>query len=209
MSLHPLVDFIYSEFGKPLGDLLLAGYGRQPGGRKESFEFHAPWRGKAARTWLVEVTARSLPGDIEPLVLAAILKLLLDRVDFDEDKYVTATFEFNMDNLLRELARDGMTRVSAKEAHQIILKYTGLSYALRERITKPFGPPTKSRVRGNYTFLRGYTWIVDRDGSPAGQMHLLDRVTINEEFVEGLKRGEIIFAGMTLGKRRPANRSAL
>lgn len=209
MSLHPLVDFIYSEFGKPLGDLLLAGYGRPPGGRKESFEFHAPWRGKAARAWLVEVTARSLPGDIEPLVLAAILKFLLDRVDFDEDEYVTATFELNMHNVLRELARDGTTRVSAEEAHQIILKYTGLSYALRERITKPFRPPTKSRVRGNYTFLRGYTWITDRHADAPEPTHIVDRVTINEEFVGGLKRGEIIFAGMTLGERRPANMSAL
>lgn len=52
-ALHPLVDFIYSEFENPLGDLLLAGYGRPPGGRKESFEFHAPWREKAARTWFL------------------------------------------------------------------------------------------------------------------------------------------------------------
>ena len=153
MSLHPLVDFIYSEFGKPLGDLLLAGYGRPPGGRKESFEFHAPWRGKTARTWLVEVTARSLPGDIEPLVLAAILKFLLDRVDFDEDEYVTATFEFNMHNVLRELARDGTTRVSAEEAHQIILKYTGLSYALRERITDTLRASHKKQGEGQLYLL--------------------------------------------------------
>jgi hypothetical protein len=208
MPEHSLTEFIYAEFGKPLGDLLLVGHGHIEAGRKESFEFNAPRGEDAARTWLVEVTARALPRDIEPLILAALLKFLLGRVDLDDPEYVSGTFEFNMDNLLRELARDGWTGVSAKEVHDTIVKYTRLSYTLRELVRKTFGPPTKSRARGTYTFLSGFTYITEREGDGTGPMRLVDRVKINEEFVEGLKRGEIIFAGMKLGKRLPLHMSA-
>jgi hypothetical protein len=209
MPEHSLREFIYAEFGKPLGDLLLLGYGHMEAGRKESFEFNAPRGEDAPRTWLVEVTARALPRDIEPLILAILLKFLLGRVDFDEPEYVSGTFEFNMDNLLRELAQEGWTCVSAKEVHNIIVKYTTLSYTLRELTPKTFGPPTKSRVRGAYTFLQSFSYIVQREGDGTGQTRLVDRVKINEEFVEGLKRGEIIFAGMKLGERLPVHMSAL
>jgi hypothetical protein len=204
MPQHHLVDFIYSEFGKPLGDLLLVGYGHMHAGRKETFEFNAPRWGDAPRTWLVEVTARALPIGTEPLVLAALLKFLLGRVDMDDPGYVSGTFEFNMDNLLRELARDGWTHVTAEEVHRTILNYTRLTYTLRELTRKTFGPPKKSRARGLYRFLSGFTYITVRDGDGAGPTRLVDRVTINEDFAEGLKRGEIIFAGMKLGRDCPS-----
>jgi hypothetical protein len=208
MPQYSLAEFIYAEFGQPLGDLLLAGQGRLYSGRKESFEFTAPRGGDALKTWLIEVTARALPRDIEPLILAALLKSLLGRVDLDDPEYVSGTFEFNMDNLLRELARAGYPGVSAQEVHDTIVKYTRLSYTLRELVPKTFGPPTKSRARGTYTFLYGFTYLIEREAGGTGPTRIVDRVKINEEFVEGLKRGEITFAGMKLGERLPAYMSA-
>jgi hypothetical protein len=143
MPEHSLTEFIYAEFGKPLGDLLLVGHGHIEAGRKESFEFNAPRGRDAPRTWLVEVTARVLPRDIEPLILAILLKFLLGRVDFDDPEYVSGTFEFNMDNLLRELAREG--RPSRRK------RFTTSSLSTRPLATrcvsasrKPSAPPRKA-----------------------------------------------------------------
>jgi hypothetical protein len=197
---HPLVEFVYSTFGEPLGALLLVGYASEAE-KQASFKFRAS-KGGATRTWIVDVTARSLPCGREPLVLAALLKFLVLRVDLDEPSYVSRSFEFNMRELLEEVARDG-TRMSEEEADEIIEKYAGLSYTLRE--WEPKGPKafTRARARGYYTFLSGYTTLKYRDEGDTRARRLVDRITFCEDFVEGLKRGEITFAGMKLGQRQP------
>lgn len=200
MPEHPLVEFVYSTFGEPLGALLLVGYAGGAG-KRASFKFRAP-RGGATRTWVVDVTARSLPCGREPLVLAALLKFLVLRIDLDDPSYVSRSFEFNMRELLEEVARDG-TRMSEEEAGGIIEKYAGLSYTLRE--WEPKGPKafTRARAKGYYTFLSSYTTLNYRDDGDTRARRLVDRVTFCENFVEGLKRGEITFAGMKLGQRQP------
>lgn len=35
MSTHPLTTFVYETFGQQFGDLLLAGYGEEPGGGRK------------------------------------------------------------------------------------------------------------------------------------------------------------------------------
>jgi hypothetical protein len=197
---HHLVEFIYSTFGEQLGALLLVGYAAEAE-KQASFKFRAP-RGGATRTWVVDVTARSLPRGREPLVLAALLKFLVLRIDLDDPSYVSRSFEFNMRELLEEVARDG-TRMSEEEAGGIIEKYASLSYTLRE--WEPKGPKafTRARARGYYTFLSGYTTLNYRDDGDTRARRLVDRVTFCEDFVEGLKKGEITFAGMRLGERQP------
>jgi len=200
MPEHPLVEFIYSNFGEPLGALLLVGYASEAE-KQASFKFRAPMGG-GTRTWIVDVTARALPCGREPLVLAALLKFLVLRVDLDEPSYVSRSFEFNMRELLDEVGRDG-TRMSEEEADEIIEKYAGLSYTLRE--WEPKGPKAfrRARARGYYTFLSNYTTHTYRDEGDTRARRLVDRVTFCEDFVEGLKRGEITFAGMRLGQRQP------
>ncbi len=199
MSEHPLVEFIYSNFGEPLGALLLVGYASEAE-KQASFKFRAS-KGGGTRTWIVDVTARALPCGREPLVLAALLKFLVLRVDLDDPSYVSRSFEFNMRELLDEVGRDG-TRMSEEEADEIIEKYAGLSYTLRE--WEPKGPKAfrRARARGYYTFLSGYTTHTYRDEGDTRARRLVDRVTFSEDFVEGLKRGEITFAGMKLGQRQ-------
>lgn len=200
MPEHPLIEFTYSNFGEPLGALLLVGYASEAE-KQVSFKFRAPMGG-AKRTWIVDVTARALPCGREPLVLAALLKFLVLRVDLDDPSYVSRSFEFNMRELLEEVGRDG-TRMSEGEADEIIEKYAGLSYTLRE--WEPKGPKAfrRARARGYYTFLSSYTTHTYRDEGDTRARRLVDRVTFCEDFVEGLKRGEITFAGMKLGQRQP------
>jgi hypothetical protein len=204
MREHPLVEFIYSEFGKPLGDLLLVGYGSAHAGRKESFEFNAPRGGRDVRRWAVDVTACELPRGNEPLVLAALLKFLLFRVDHDDEMYLSDSFEFNMQNLLREVGRDGRTRMSPEEAHQAIEKYVRLSYTLREVEPGADLAQARSRTMGLRTFLSSHTYYLERENHVVEPVRLIDRVRIDKEFAEGLKGGKLLFAGMELGERVPA-----
>jgi hypothetical protein len=201
---HPLVEFIYSEFGKPLGDLLLVGYGSAQAGRKESFEFNAPRGGGDVRRWAVDVTGGELLSGNEPLVLAALLKFLLFRVDHDNEMYVSDSFEFNMQNLLREVRRDGRTSMSPEEAHQTIEKYVRLSYTLREVEPGADLAQARSRTVALHTFLSSYTYYFEREDYDAEPVRLINRVRINKEFVEGLKCGRLLFAGMELGERAPS-----
>jgi hypothetical protein len=200
MPEHALVEFIYSNFGEPLGALLLVGYTSEAE-NQASFKFRASMGG-ATRTWIVDVTARSLPCGREPLVLAALLKFLVLRVDLDDPSNVSRSFEFNMRELLKEVGRDG-TRMSEEEADEIIEKYAGLSYTIRE--WEPKGPKAfrRARARSYYTFLSSHTTLTYGDEGDTEAKRLVDRVTFCEDFVEGLKRGEITFAGMKLGQRQP------
>jgi len=200
MPEHPLVEFVYTTFGEPLGALLLVGYAGEAE-KQASFKFRAS-KGGATRTWVVDVTARALPCGREPLVLAALLKFLVLRIDLDDPSYVSRSFEFDMQMLLGEVGRDG-THMTEEEADEIIEKYAGLSYTIRE--WEPKGPRAfrRARARGYYTFLSGYTTLTYRDEGDTAAKRLVDRVTFSEDFVEGLKRGEITFAGMKLGQRRP------
>lgn len=207
MEEHPLVAFVYDTFGRPLGDLLLVGYGSARATQKKSFEFTAPRGGKTAGRWVVDVTGE-LPRGNEPLVLAALLYFLVFRVDHDEHMYVSDSFEFDMGNLLKEVGRDGQTRMSPEEAQHIIEKYVGLSYTLRELEPGADVVEARSRVMGLRTLFISYTYFFNRGDDDAEPMRIIDRVRIDKELVGGLKRGELTFAGMRLGKRRPARTSA-
>jgi hypothetical protein len=83
-----------------------------------------------------EVFARLLPKGKEPLVLAALLKFLLLRIDLDDERKVSHNFEFNMQALLEEVGRDG-TRMTAAEAEKIIERYVSTSYHLRDAEPRP------------------------------------------------------------------------
>jgi hypothetical protein len=203
MLVHPLVDFIYAEFGKPLGDLLLVGYGSKTAGQKASFEF-TEQTAMGTASWIVEVSARPLPQGKEPLVLAALLKFLLLRIDLDNERNVFHNFEFNMQALLEEVGRDG-TRMTAAEAEEIIERYVLTSYHLRDAEPRPGLVRPRERTSGHYLLVVGYTTLLYRDEGDEQPRRLLDRVNLASDLVEGLKRGEITFAGMKLGERQPDN----
>ena len=135
-------------------------------------------------------------------MLAALLKFLVLRVDLDHPSNVSRSFEFDMQKLLGEVGRDG-PRMAEEGVDEIIEKYTGLSFAIREWEPKGPGAFRRARGRGYYTFLSSHTTLTYRDEGDTEEKRLVDRVTFSEDFVEGLKRGEITFAGMKLGQRQP------
>src|SRR5205085_10130514 len=78
MSAHPLTRFVYETFGQQFGDLILAGYGAEPGGGQKKLSLTEADEGTETH-WVIEVVASRHPSGDEPLVLAALLKLLLSR----------------------------------------------------------------------------------------------------------------------------------
>lgn len=201
MSEHPLVAFTYETFGKQLGDLLLVGYGNESAGQKASFEFTES-TGKGTASWIVEVSARRLPSGKEPLVLAALLKFLLLRIDLDDEVNVSHNFEFNMQELLEEVSRDG-THMTAAEVEEIIERYAGTSYHRREAEPRSGSVRPRRRTSGLYLLVVGYTKLIYGDEGDEHPRRLIDRVNLTSDFVDELKRGEITFAGLKLGERRP------
>jgi hypothetical protein len=197
---HPLVAFIYEAFGKQFGDLLLVGYGREPTEQEASFEF-TETGGEGTDSWTVEVRARPLPGGKEPLVLAALLKFLLLRIDLDDESHVSPSLEFNMQALLEEVGRDG-TLMSAAEVEEIIDRYVKISYVRNAQPQEDEVNP-RERTKGQYRLVVGYTTLTYKDEGDERRRRLVDRVDLILELVEGLKGGEITFAGMKLGERQP------
>src|ERR1041384_78102 len=111
MSVHPLTTFVYETFGQQFGDLLLARYGAEPSSKNRKLYLTEAAAGREVG-WTIEMIARRLPRRDEPLVLAALLKLLLSRPSLSE------YLEFEMDELLAELQwRDsGRTRRQVETA---------------------------------------------------------------------------------------------
>jgi hypothetical protein len=200
MSEHPLVAFIYEAFGKQFGDLLLVGYGKEPTQQEASFEFTEMGE-QGTVSWTVEVIAHPHPGGKEPLVLAALLKFLLLRIDLDDERHVSPSLEFNMQVLLEEVGRDG-TLMSAAQVEEIIDRYVKISYV---RNTQPQEGEVNpgERTKGQYRLVVGYTTLTYKDEGDERRRRLVDRVELFPALVEGLKDGEITFAGMKLGERRP------
>lgn len=96
MSAHPLTTFVSETFGQQFGDLLLAGYGTEPGGKCGRLYLTEQDGGVEAR-WVIELVTRRPPYGDEPLVLAALLKLLLRRPS------TSHYLEFELGQLLAEL----------------------------------------------------------------------------------------------------------
>jgi hypothetical protein len=198
---HPLVAFIYEAFGKQLGDLLLVGYGRDPAEQEASFEF-TELGGEGTGRWIVEVIAHRLPGGKEPLVLAALLKFLVLRIDLDDERYVSPSLEFSMQELLEEVGRDG-TVMSAAEAEEIIDRYVRISYHGRTPEPQEGESYPREWRKVRCLLIGGYKTLTYRDEGDERPRRLVDRIDLYPELVEGLKAGEIIFAGMKLGERQP------
>src|ERR1700754_2882835 len=96
MSAHSLSIFIYETFGQQFGDLILAGHGAEPGGRHRRLHL-IELDGGVETHWTIELVARRPPCRDEPLVIAALLKLLLSRSN------ISCQLEFELGELLVEL----------------------------------------------------------------------------------------------------------
>jgi hypothetical protein len=192
MSAHPLTTFIYETFGRQFGDLLLAGYGAEPEAAQAEKKFYIQETQEGSeRQWEIEVIANALPCHSEPLVLAALLKMLLRRKD------IPFSLEFQMSEILDELLCAGVV-LTHDSVDRIISKYVGVFYDKRARNGDELdeaGGGVYSLVAG---FFRGNVNEVERINSA----QVSNNVQFDQSFVAGLRLGQIILAGIRFGRLR-------
>lgn len=190
MSAHPLTTFVTETFGRQFGDLLLAGYGAEPDGKRWKLYLTEQDGGVEAR-WVIELVARRPPYGDEPLVLAALLKLLLNQPS------ISHHLEFELSELLAELRwrEDADTRRKVETA---ITSYVRLLYdkqvdARAERRTLAV------EGGGYYHLLTAYVRRTKPDSTGGSLVGTLSGVDFDTGFIEGLRQGRVYFAGINFG----------
>lgn len=189
MDAHPLKTFVYDTFGQQFGDLLLAGYDMKPESKRRKL-YVTELEAGAEINWTIELIAcRPLCCD-EPLVLAALLKLLLSR------PITSALLEFELSDLLTEL--QWQNKLSTRQQVETTIGgYVRLLYdkqvvfsAGRHKVTTMGG--------GYYHLLTGYI----RDGKSntgVAPVRACSQVYFDSGFIEGIRQGRIYFAGINFG----------
>lgn len=189
MSAHPLTTFIYETFGQQFGELLLVGYGAEPGGRRRKLYFTESEAG-VENHWVIELVARRPPCRDEPLVLAALIKLLLSHSN------VSHYLEFELGKLLAELQwqDDASTR---RQVEMVILIYVRLLYD--KQVDARAGRHTSATTGGGYYhLLTGYVREV-KSGTSRLHARTLSGIYFNDSFIEGLRQGRVYFSGIDFG----------
>ncbi len=182
---HPLVEFIYRVFGERFAELLMAGYHEEPSVRSKRFYFPKEEVGGAA-DWVIEVAANSLPCRQEPLVLAAMLKLLLNR------PALSARLEFDLSEIVEEMGWEN-SPLTHKEIDQTISKYVALVYDKRQKTRNA----EADEDGGTYSLLTSY--IRESESGGLSLRRKYNYGDINHQFIDGLRRGQVYFAGILFG----------
>jgi hypothetical protein len=184
-DIHPLVEFVYRAFGPQCADLLMAGYGEGRPQKGRKFQVVEETAG-ASTEWMVEVDGKYLPGGREPLILAALLKLLLQR------PALATRLEFGLDELIKELGwEDGQAALRAID--RVITGYAALFY---------YKEPRKKRAgvqQGPYSLITTYIRGSARGSEGEALTRIYSYVEFELRFVEGLKRGQVCLADIYFG----------
>lgn len=184
MTAHPLTTYVYQTFGRRFGELLLAGYGAEPGGSHRKLHFT-----ESGARWVIELVGQHQPCGDEPLVLAALLKLLLGRPSIPQE------LEFELRELLAELRWDEAS--ARQQAETAIGVYVRLLYD-KQLDEQPGDGKSASEGGGCYHLLTGYV----REGAPdagGARARTLRSVYFDAGFIAGLRRGRVYFAGIDFG----------
>ena len=182
---HHLETFIRRTFGSRMGAILLAGYGGE-GGCRETVGVTGVSESGEETEWLIEILG-DLPRGDEPLVLAALLKLLLVGGLLDE------ALDFTLEEVLAELGwPDG--RFAQDAVDDAVSKYSRLTYAKADK---------RGAIRGMYALVIGYENITERESEGNKRRRILNRVQFHPRFVDGLRNLKIVFAGIEFGDLSP------
>jgi hypothetical protein len=187
MSAHPLTTFILETFGRQFADLLLAGYGAQPSTQHRKLYVTESVCGVETR-WVIELVSRCPPCRDEPLVLAALLKLLLSRPNISQH------LEFEVGELLAELqwGDDAGTR---RQAETAIVGYARLLYA-KEMDEREGRGKSVSAGGGYYHLMTGYIKEAKSSRRGGALIRNLSAVSFDIDFIKGLRLERVYFAGM-------------
>jgi hypothetical protein len=189
-----LVKFVYQTFGERFGGLLLAGYGQTALADKQSFIFTEIY-GNMKIDWMIDVVSDDPPCGEEPLVFAALLKLMLSRTPIAEPFY------FKMADLMRELGWSD-TLMRERIIDHIIEKYIALTFRKYEhRRRRRY---RKEGVQwGRYKLVSGYLVESVKRPSDAKPTLTYSRIDFDTKFVRGLNDGRITFADLEFGALNP------
>jgi len=189
-SVPRLVSFVYEAFGAQCAALLMAGLGEDPSRVGKKF-YMQEGEVDGGRQWEIGVVSNSLPCRSEPLVLAALLKILL------QSEGTPSLLEFQMSEVLDELLLAGVA-LTPGTADRIISKYVALFYDKR-----PSGGGESDEAGGGmYSLVTAYLKGSVNEDRRIGPARVSNSVTFDQSFVEGLRRGEVTFAGIRFGRLR-------
>jgi hypothetical protein len=187
-SVPHLVNFVYEAFGAQCAALLMVGLREEPGRAEKTFYVLETVEG-GERHWEIEVVANALPCRSEPLVLAALLKLLLRR------GAVPSPLEFQMSEVLEELLHAGV-ELTPESVDRIISKYVALSYDKRAR----GGDASDESGGGVYSLVTAYLRECKGKAEGAGPVGAFNSIHFDQTFVSGISNGNVIVAGIRFGK---------
>jgi hypothetical protein len=187
-SAAQLVNFVRETFGARCADLLLVGLGEESVEGTKTFDVPDAEEGTEWEV-KVEVIGGTLPCRSEPLVLAVLLKMLIGR------QGVPSPLEFHAGEVVDELRRVGVT-LSGEGVDRIISKYVALSYDKRAK----GGDESEDGGGGIYSLVAGYFRDRGKEAGGTGNMPASGGVLFDQGFVAGLRRGEIVVAGIRFGR---------
>jgi hypothetical protein len=187
-SAAQLVNFVREAFGAWCAAILLVGLGEEPIQGAKRFDVPEAEEGKE---WELEVVGvgGALPCHSEPLVLAALLKMLIGR------EGIPSPLEFQMSEVMEELRRAGVT-LADDGLDQIISKYVALSYDKRAK----GGDESEDAGGGVYSLIAGYFRGSVKGAGETSRAQVSGSVLFEQGFVAGLRRGEVILAGIRFGR---------
>jgi hypothetical protein len=189
-SAAQLVNFVREAFGGQCAAILLVGLDEESVKGTKTFDVREVTEGKEWELE-VEVVGSTLPCRSEPLVLAALLKMLIAL------KSIPSHLEFQMSEVVDELRQDGVP-LPDKGVDQIISKYVALSYNKRAK-----GESESEERGGMYSLITGYVRGSEKEAGETSPARVSSIVLFEQSFVAGLRKGEVILADIgfgTLGK---------
>ena len=182
-----LVNFVREAFGACCADLLLVGLGEEQVRGAKTFGVRHDEEGKEWELE-VEVVGGALPCRSEPLVLAALLKLLLGR------EGIPSPLEFHVSEVMEELRQAGV-RLTDEDVDRIISKYAALSYDKRAK-----GGDESESDGGVYSLIAGYFRGTEKEAGGLSRARVSSSVLLEQRFIAGLRDGEVILAGIQFGR---------
>lgn len=172
----------------------MTGYGTAPGAPIRPFRLPAD-NGDDRRRYIIELTGGNpLPCGNDPLVLAALLKLLLERAK------VSNELAFSTVELLAELGWED-TAIMQRGIDHVLEKYATLVYF-------KYGEGRREVLDGHagewgyHSLITGYGTESATHRKRARERRLQNMVRFNEEFIRALRDGRVVFAGIDFGALR-------
>ena len=190
---HPLAEFVYKSFGTRFGDLILAGYNEEPSRKRKHF-YITEEADRGSIEWVIEVVSNSPPSGQEPLILAALLKLLLHR------PLLSSRLDFGIGEVIEEIGwKDSL--LTQRKIDRTISRYAALIY-YKESRAKRGGGQRPSLSWGQYSLITTYLRESSRPAGKSLPTKVSRSVEINGRFVEGIRRGQVCFADINFGPLR-------